>query len=67
MCCWWTYGYVVELSETSSSPTDSTERVALVKDEAVFILVLELDLHKAIVSLDSEERQPYLPASASQP
>lgn len=52
MCCWWTYGYVVELCETSSSPTDSTERIALVKDKAVFILVLELDLHEAMVSLD---------------
>jgi hypothetical protein len=38
------YGDVVELCETSTGPTDSTERETLIKNESIFIFKLQFDL-----------------------
>lgn len=38
------YGDVVELCETSTGSTDSTEREALIKNKSIFIFKLQFDL-----------------------
>ena len=39
-----TYGHVIQFRKTASSSTYCTEGETLVEDQAIFILVLQLDL-----------------------
>jgi len=41
-----TYGNIVQFCQTTTCSANGTERVCLVEDQTVFILVLELDLEQ---------------------
>jgi hypothetical protein len=53
-----TYWNIIKLSEATTSAADSAKRKTLIQQQAIFILVLELDLQQLRNGSTTEQKSP---------